>query len=111
MAVKKKKKRIRPAIVFLITLMSVLSIGCGVLLFAYAYQTKTTETMAVRTPEKEQTVPEIEKKAHVLDEMKTEAAAAEKQRNRRRKNRRNRKKHVISHWHLRAIFCLMTITA
>lgn len=50
MAAKKRKRRLHPVAVFAITFMTVLSIGCGVLLSVYAYQNQSSAVMAEQTP-------------------------------------------------------------
>lgn len=71
MSVQNKKKKIHPVAIFVITLMTVLSIGCGVLLFVYTTQDKEavgmTEQSVALLPEAEEATTTT-----LIDAMKTE---------------------------------------
>lgn len=73
MAAKKRKRRLHPVAVFAITFMTVLSIGCGVLLSVYAYQNQSSAVMAEQTPFPEETQKVPERQVNLVDEMKAEA--------------------------------------
>lgn len=77
MAEKKRKRRPHPAAVFAITFMTVLSVGCAVLLSLYAYQNRDSAAMTepAQLPEDKETEPEREPARSIVEEMKAEAAA------------------------------------